>query len=68
MTFFLPQRKADDFVEWLGVWPPGEKTATVKKSLVLAGKLHHAVYMIRSGLNVVRWLMQLTEVHINRSN
>lgn len=46
VIIFLSQRMVDDLEERLRAWPPWRKTETVKKGLVEAGKLHHAIYVV----------------------
>ena len=40
MTISLPARKVKELRKLLEEWPAGRSTATVRKVLVLAGKLH----------------------------
>ena len=65
MSISLPDRKVKDFQERLEEWPEGRKTATVREVLVLAGKLHHAAYVVRPGRYFVRRLLQLNKLHLS---
>ena len=65
MTIALPPRKVDDLRAQVAKWPVGRETATVKEVLVLAGKLHHASFVIRPGRYFVRRLLQLSNLHLN---
>ena len=65
MTIALPARKVRELREPLEEWPAGRCTATVRKVLVLAEKLHHAAYVIRPGRYFVRRLLQLSGLHLN---
>ena len=65
MTIALPARKVDDLYARVAEWPPERETATVKEVLVLAGKLHHASFVIRPGRYFVRRLLQLSNLHLS---
>ena len=65
MSIALPTRKVDDLRARLAEWPAGRQTATVKEVLVLAGKLHHASFVIRPGRYFVRRLLQLSNLHLD---
>ena len=65
MTISLPVRKVKELRELLEEWPAGRSTATVREVLVLAGKLHHAAYVIRRGTYFVHLLLQLSGLHLN---
>ena len=62
MTISLPVRKVKELRELLEEWPAGRSTATVREVLVLAGKLHHAAYVIRPGRYFVQQLLQLSKL------
>ena len=49
MTIALPARKVNNLRARVAEWPPEREMATVKQVLVLAGKLHHASFVIRPG-------------------
>ena len=65
MTISLPTRKVKELQEVLEEGPTGKSTAIVREVLVLAGKLHHAAYVIRPGRYFVRRLLQLSKLHLN---
>ena len=68
ITISLPARKVVELSARLAAeWPTGRRTATVKEVLVLAGKLHHASFVIRSGRYSVRRLLQLINLHLNEA-
>ena len=56
MTISLPARKVLELRNLLEEWSAWRSTATVRELLVLAGKLHHAAYVIRPGRYFVRRL------------
>jgi len=64
-TISLPEQKVQDLRERLAEWPPHRKQATVREVLVLAGKLHHAAFVIRPGRYFVHRLLQLAGLHLN---
>ena len=64
MTVGLPERKLDDLRHRLGCWPPGRREATVREVLSLAGKLHHAAYVVRPGRYFVHRLLRLANLHL----
>ena len=65
MTISLPGRKINEKQEMLQEWPEERSKATVREVLVLAGKLHHVVYVIKPGRYFVRRLLQRGELHLN---
>lgn len=67
MTIGLPVAKVQGIREVLVRWPPTRKSATVGEVLSLAGKLHHAAYVIRPARYFVHRLLQLTNLHLNGS-
>eukprot|EP00752_Nemacystus_decipiens_P006636 g5966.t1 len=67
MTIGLLEAKLARTTEELARWPPGRGSATVEEVLSLAGKLHHAAYVIRPARYFVRRLLQLTHLHLDGS-
>ena len=65
MAIAMPARKVDEVRARVAEWPPGRETATVNEFLVLAGKMHHACFVIRLGRYFVRRLLQLSNLHLN---
>ena len=61
----LQPERVDELREMLQKWPSARMHATVKEVLVLAGKLHHAAFVIRPGRYFVRRLLQLAGLHLN---
>ena len=64
MTIALP-KKVDELRARLAEWPAGRQTATVREVLVLAGKLHHASFVIRPGRYFGRRFLQLSNLHLD---
>ena len=65
MTIALAARKVDDLRARVAECPPERETATVKEVLVLAGKLHHASFVLRPGRYLGRRLRQLSNLQGN---
>ena len=66
-TIGLPERKLEEIRSMLEGWPYDRKVATVGEVLSLAGKLHHAAFVIRPSRYYVRRLLQLTNLHLSGS-
>ena len=64
-TLSLQEERVAELREMLEQWPSTRTHATVKEVLVLAGKLHHAAFVIRPGRYFVRRLLQLAGLHLN---
>ena len=58
MTISRPARKDKELRKLWEEWPAGRCTVTVPEVFVLAGKLHHAAYVIRPGRYFVQRLLQ----------
>ena len=58
MTVRLPQRKLEDLRQRLANWLPERREATDREVLSLAGKLHHAAYVVRPGRCFVHRLLR----------
>ena len=65
MTIAMPTRKVDDLRARVAEWTAERQSATVRGVLVLAGKLHHASFVIRPGRYFVRRLLQLSNLHLS---
>ena len=65
MTISLSARKVKKLRELLEECPTGRSTATVREVLVLAEKLHHAAYVMRTGRFFVWRFLQLSKLHLN---
>ena len=64
MTISLPQRRVGALVK-LRASPLERKVATVNEVLALAGKLHHAAFMVRAGWYIACRLLQLSGLRLN---
>ena len=64
MTVGLPQRKLEDLRQRLANWLPERREEAVREVLSLAGKLHHAAYVVRPGHYFVRRLLWLANLHL----
>ena len=64
ITVRLPQRTLEDLRQRLASWPPERREATVREGLSLAGKLHHAAYVVRPGLCFVHRLLLLANLYL----
>eukprot|EP00752_Nemacystus_decipiens_P007888 g7048.t1 len=67
LTIGLPDRKVAQIRDMLEKWPADRTTATVGEVLSLAGKLHHAAFVIRPARYYVRRLLQLSNLHLSGS-
>ena len=54
----------EDLRQRLEGWPPERWTATVREALSIAGKLHHAAYVVRQGRYFVHRLLRLANLHL----
>ena len=65
MAIALPTRKVDHLRARVAKWTAERQSATVREVLVLAGKLHHASFVIRPGRYFVRRLLRLSNLHLS---
>ena len=68
MTVGLLQRKLEDLQQRLATWLPERREETVREVLSLAGKLHHAAYVVRPRRYFVRRLLRLTNQHLTEES
>lgn len=60
----LPDRNMEDFRWRLASWPPEQREATVQEVLLLAGKLHYALYVNWPGQYFVHSLLHIANLHL----